>query len=146
MTAPDQLWVLGDLYTFHLSSPEIAIIEIESDFHHGPPPHSHDQEVETLYVVEGELDVVRGSETLAAGKGSFVHFPKGVVHTFKTRSPEGSRILVTIQPGNLANLFREIGTRDPSLSADAVGMGQAQEKLIRLAEEYGLQVFPAHAS
>ena len=142
MEQQEQLWVLGDLYKFHLSTAEIAIIEIESAFQHGPPPHSHQQEVETLYVLEGQLEIVRAGETLIARKGDFVHFPKGLLHNFKTISPEGARILVTIQPGELAQLFREIGTRDKDRATDEDVMTQAQQQLLGLSSQYGLQIVP----
>ena len=140
MEPQESLWVLGDRYTFLLSTPAIAIIEIESGYQHGPPLHSHQQEIETLYVLEGELEVHRAGEALTVRKGAFLHFPKGMLHTFRTLSPEGSRILVTIHPGTLAQLFREIGTTDQGKVADGNFLAQSQRKLLDLSEHYGLRI------
>ena len=146
MQQREQYWVLRDLYTFHLSTPELAIIEVESAEHHGPPPHAHSREDESFYVLSGRLQVLKGAEQLEVGEGDFVHFPKGVPHTFRTISPEGSRILVTLSPGSFAELFREIGVRDAQVAQNGDVLNLARTQLIAAAERYGLQVVASPAA
>ena len=47
----------------------------------GPPQHIHNAEDEAFYVLEGEVNVLRGEETLHAVTGAFVLIPKGTAHT-----------------------------------------------------------------
>ncbi|MGI4757002.1 MAG: cupin domain-containing protein [Janthinobacterium lividum] len=142
MNKPDQLWVLGDLYTFHLSTPELAIIEIKVGYESGPPLHSHRSEEETLFVLEGAVEVCVGTELSNAVPGNFIHFPKGVLHTFRATSPGGARILVTISPGTFAQLFREIGVSRAEDAADKHQMDAGKQKLMELSDMFGLYIPP----
>lgn len=142
MNKPDQLWVLGDRYTFHLTTPELAIIEIEVGYESGPPLHSHRSEEETLYVLEGAIEVSIGSEVSSATVGDFVHFPKGVLHTFKAISVGGARILVTITPGTFAQMFREIGVHRAEDAKDVHQMEASRQRLIELSDMFGLYIAP----
>ena len=59
----------------------------------GPfPPHSHDDHVDSFYVLEGEAEFLMEGEQLLLGTGSFVAAPPGVEHTF-TGGPGRSRLL-----------------------------------------------------
>lgn len=142
MNAPDQLWVLGDLYTFHLSTPELAVIEITISFENGPPLHSHRDEEETLYILSGTLDVEIEGRKFAAATGDFVHFPKRCLHTFRAVSQGGARVLVTISPGLFAQMFSEIGVKNAEEAADPVRHQQAIEKLLALSDRFGLYIPP----
>ena len=145
MSTKEQTWVLGDLYTLHLVSPELALIEIESRQQQGPPLHSHREEQESFFVVEGAIEVSRGGRLSTARKGDFVHFAKGELHTYRNVSPEGSRFLVTIAPGHFAQLFRDIGVNDASSAHDPRVLQETQAKLMSLASEYGLFIAPPPA-
>jgi mannose-6-phosphate isomerase-like protein (cupin superfamily) len=71
--------------TIKIGRDELSLIEfqLEADFT-GPEPHTHDDHVDSFYVVEGETEFVAGDETLVLGAGSFVAAPPGVVHTFRS--------------------------------------------------------------
>ena len=82
------LWVLGDLYEFKATGEETggayALFETTvAPGTPGPPPHVHRREEEAFYVLEVELNV-EGSVSVA-GPGSFVHIPRGTLHTFQER-------------------------------------------------------------
>ena len=60
----------------------------------GPEPHTHDDHVDSFYVLEGEAAFVVGGEKLLVGAGSFVAAPPGIVHTFSSgpgREPAAQR-------------------------------------------------------
>jgi quercetin dioxygenase-like cupin family protein len=79
--------------TIKVGRPELALIEFElRPGFSGPPPHSHDDHVDSFYVLEGEVEFLVEDETMVLGPGSFVAAPPGVVHTFASGS-EHSRLL-----------------------------------------------------
>jgi mannose-6-phosphate isomerase-like protein (cupin superfamily) len=81
----DSFWVLGDHYTFKLSSEEtagsLAVVELKAFPQNGPPPHIHHREDESFYIIDGTFSVLVGDQTFAAGPGAFVNIPKGTLHT-----------------------------------------------------------------
>src|SRR3712207_3250823 len=48
----------------------------------GAPLHTHSNEHEASYVLEGEIGAQIGEEVLRAGPGTLVMKPKGIPHTF----------------------------------------------------------------
>jgi quercetin dioxygenase-like cupin family protein len=49
----------------------------------GPPPHIHHREEESLYLLDGTLDMTLGEKTIKATTGDFVQIPRGTVHAFR---------------------------------------------------------------
>src|SRR5205814_10309474 len=49
----------------------------------GPPPHIHRHHDESFYVLDGTFEFSLAGRAFTAGPGSFVHLPKGVVHTHR---------------------------------------------------------------
>jgi len=72
---------------------ELSLVEFELEpSFDGPPPHTHDDHVDSFYVLEGEVEFLMDGETVQLGPGSFVAAPPGVEHTF-TSGPARSRLL-----------------------------------------------------
>ena len=65
----------------------------------GPGPHSHEDNVEIFYVVEGTMSFLAGQTWLDAPRGSFLRIPAGVTHDFENRGPERSGVLNVFLPG-----------------------------------------------
>ena len=133
--AQSELWVLGDRYqVLHLAE-EYAVIEVFSTAGHGPPPHRHHWEAESIYLVEGELDVqLEGSHRLIQA-GEFLQLPSGQVHGYRSQSAT-SRHLTVIVPGHFANLFLEIGhTRQEDVDTQ-----RDASRLLALAPQFGLEI------
>jgi quercetin dioxygenase-like cupin family protein len=85
--------------TIKLARDEIALVEFALDpGFTGPDPHSHDDHIDSFYVLEGKPEFLMGEETLRLGPGSFVAAPLGVVHTFGNPGPEPARLLNTHAP------------------------------------------------
>jgi mannose-6-phosphate isomerase-like protein (cupin superfamily) len=59
----------------------------------GPPPHTHADEDDSFYILEGELTFGVEGEEVAAGPGTFVLVPPGVEHTFANGGDTIARFL-----------------------------------------------------
>jgi quercetin dioxygenase-like cupin family protein len=80
--------------TIKVGREELSLVEFDLDpGFEGPEPHSHDDHVDSFYVLEGEPEFLMGEERLRLGPGSFVAAPLGVVHTFGNPGSERARLL-----------------------------------------------------
>ena len=77
------IWLLGDLYTFKLTGEALSVTELTAFPENGPPPHIHQREDESFWVLDGEFSVLLGEGTLTAGQGAFVHIPKGMLYNLQ---------------------------------------------------------------
>jgi mannose-6-phosphate isomerase-like protein (cupin superfamily) len=65
------------------SQPELDVFEfLVGAEYAGTDPHVHLRHADCFYVLEGELDVLAGDETVRVGPGGSVIVPPGVVHGF----------------------------------------------------------------
>ncbi len=74
-----------------------------------PPPHSHSENEELLYVLEGTLRVTVGHETRDLQPGDSMVTPRGVVHGFSNPHRVMARALVILTPDIGPQYFREVG-------------------------------------
>jgi quercetin dioxygenase-like cupin family protein len=96
----------------------------------GPPLHTHRDEDESWYVLEGALRFRLGPDLHEAPAGTFVFVPRGVVHAFQNVGERPARILVLFTPSGMERFFDrfaqlEPGPPDPRVFAEiggAVGM------------------------
>jgi mannose-6-phosphate isomerase-like protein (cupin superfamily) len=59
----------------------------------GPPGHTHTDEDDSFYLLDGELTFTVEGEELVAGPGTFVLVPPGVHHTFANRGDVVARFV-----------------------------------------------------
>jgi quercetin dioxygenase-like cupin family protein len=79
--------------TIKIGRDELCLIEFELEpSFSGPQPHAHDDQVDSFYVLEGEVEFQVSDERMLLGAGSFVAAPLGAVHTFSA-GPARSRVL-----------------------------------------------------
>lgn len=71
----------------------------------GPPLHTHANEDESWYVLEGALRFRLGTELHDAPQGSFVFVPRGVPHCFQNVGDAPARILVEFTPSGMEAFF-----------------------------------------
>ena len=123
--------VMGNPYTYKVvggdTGGNYSLIEctIAGD---GPPPHIHKSEEEAFYILEGEVNVTIGEQTIRGTAGSFVLIPRGTVHTFSTVGTEPAKMLAIISPAGFEQFFIEIeGSTDV-------------EKIMTLASKYNLEI------
>jgi quercetin dioxygenase-like cupin family protein len=96
--------------TIKIGREELSLIEFELEpGFEGPEPHTHDDHVDSFYVLDGEAEFQLGDEKLRLGAGSFVAAPPGVVHTF-SGGPGRSRLLNVHAPSaGFHEWLREVG-------------------------------------
>ena len=74
----------------------------------GSPLHTHANEDEYSYVLEGRIGLQLGEDLLEAGPGDLVFKPRALQHAFWNPGPEPARLLEIISPGGFENYFREM--------------------------------------
>ena len=97
-----------------------------------PPPHSHSNNEECVYVLEGILRYTVGSETRDLAVGESMSTPKGVVHAFSNPFSKTARALIVNSPDIGARYFEDV--------AAVVNAGGPPDKaaLIAVMSRYGL--------
>jgi mannose-6-phosphate isomerase-like protein (cupin superfamily) len=87
--------------TIKIGRDELSLVEFELELgFEGPDPHTHDDNIDSFYILEGETDFLMENETLRLGAGSFVAAPIGVEHTFWNSGPERARLLNVHAPSS----------------------------------------------
>src|SRR5215470_17057680 len=80
-------WGPGDQIRFILTGAETGgaffLADVSVPPGGGPPPHVHDREDETFYLLQGALTVWVGDQTIYASPGDCAHLPRGIVHSFR---------------------------------------------------------------
>jgi len=89
--------------------PHVSVFEftIDGPFA-GPEPHTHEDETDSFYVLEGELDVFIDGEWKLAPPGTFLSAAPGVEHGFTKRDPGIVRFLNIHAPGGFEESLREM--------------------------------------
>lgn len=65
----------------------------------GPGPHSHADNDEIFYVVEGTASIRVGDNWIEADKGTFVLVPAGITHDFENRGDRRAGLFNLFLPG-----------------------------------------------
>ena len=110
--------VFGHSVTFKHTTDELSgnvfVWEITSPTGTMVPPHIHTVEDEFIYVQEGELEVLIGTEKYLARPGDLLKMPKNVPHGIWQVGDTPTRTLWIVAPaGNMEHLFEVLGTLPP---------------------------------
>lgn len=89
----------------------------------GSPLHTHRNEDEYSYVLEGRVGVQLGDEVIEARAGDLVLKPRGVAHAFWNAGDEPARLLEVISPAGFENYFRELAPLLASATRDDAAIG-----------------------
>ena len=79
----------------------------------GPPPHTHEQEDEAFFVLEGVFDILLGERTIRLSAGEHAFGPRGVPHTFRNVGSSPARILIIISPAGFERCLEELSQLPP---------------------------------
>jgi quercetin dioxygenase-like cupin family protein len=90
----------------------------------GAPVHTHHNEDEYSYVLEGHVGVQLGPEVLEAGPGDLLFKPRGVAHAFWNASDEPARLLELISPAGFEHYFRELAPLLAATVRDEAAIGE----------------------
>ena len=74
----------------------------------GPPMHVHHDAEEAFYVLDGEITIRIGTETIQANAGSFVLIPRETPRTFDNASDHPSRMLTIFSPPGFEQFFPQV--------------------------------------
>jgi quercetin dioxygenase-like cupin family protein len=112
----------------------------------GPPPHVHSRENEGFYILEGEITFQIGEERVVATAGTFANMPIGTPHSFKNESDRTDKVLITIAPAGLEEMFFETGLVVPQGATTAQPPTKQEiEKMMEAAPRYGIKILvPEH--
>ena len=112
----------GGMGVFEMTVPPGAIV---------PPPHSHADNEECVYVLEGSLRYSVDAESRNLGPGDWMFTPRGSVHHFINRTDETVRALVMLTPDIGERYFEDV--RDV-MDADVPD----RVKLMAVMSKYGI--------
>src|SRR5256885_7238497 len=105
--------VVGDVYRFLATGDNThgtyAMLEAIVPPGGGPPPHVHSREEEGLYVLDGEITFQIGGERVVARAGTFANMPVGTPHSFTNEGDRPARMLISVAPAGLEQMFFEVG-------------------------------------
>lgn len=74
--------------TIRAETTELSLFELEFDERwEGVDPHSHDDHVDSFFILDGEVDFLVEGETVRVGAGTYVAAPVGVTHGFRPVGP-----------------------------------------------------------
>ena len=133
---------MGQTSTYFLADGErtggaFALVDERAKRGDSVPLHRHDEDMESFYVLEGEVMLFIGDEPGArAGAGSFAHVPGGTVHGFRIES-ETARYLILTTPRH-GDFYRAItlpAQADGSPPEQAVEGPQIKEA----SQRYGIE-------
>jgi quercetin dioxygenase-like cupin family protein len=65
----------------------------------GARPHTHSKSAEFFYVLDGELQLLTGSQVITAGKGDLVVVPPTMAHAFATTPGHSADFQIVLAPG-----------------------------------------------
>ena len=97
-----------------------------------PPPHSHTDNEECVYVLKGVLRYSVDGDTRDLEPGQWMSTPKGSVHHFSNAGSETARALVMMTPDVGEQYFHDVGA--------VVNTGGPPDlaKLMQVMKQYGL--------
>ena len=109
----EQMWFAGGgTFTWKATAAETggAFIMLEDRMVHGKttPLHTHPNEDEAIYVLEGELLVHIEGEQHRVGQGGLFVAPRGIPHAFMVTS-ETAHVLSVQTPGTGESFYRDAG-------------------------------------
>ena len=101
-----------------------------------PPAHSHRDNEEVIYVLEGTLRYRVDDEVRALKAGERMYTPRGSVHAFSNPHDRPARALIILTPDIGAQYFRDIAE-----IANAPG-GPNPARMMEVMNRYGLVLAP----
>jgi quercetin dioxygenase-like cupin family protein len=137
--------VVGDVYRFLATGLETngkyAMWEANVPPGGGPPPHVHSREEECFYILEGEIAFTIADQHLVASAGMFANMPVGTPHSFKNESAKPARMLISVAPAGLEQMFFEVGVPVPQGATTAAPATKEElERMLAAAPRYGVKI------
>jgi quercetin dioxygenase-like cupin family protein len=141
--------LVGDLYRFLATGKDTdsryATWEAIVPPGGGPPPHVHSREVESFFILEGEITFQIGDQRLIAKAGTFASMPVGVWHSFRNETDKRARMIISVVPAGLEEMFIEAGQQVLPDGTIPTPSKEDFAKLMAAAPRYGVEIrVPTH--
>lgn len=107
------------------------VFELVGPRHSGPPPHDHPWS-ESYCILEGEVEVLSGEQTVRATPGYFINIPGGTLHSYRILS-DHARFLVMASTTAASAFFQEI---HDAMVGDEADM----DRVLAIAARHGVRV------
>jgi mannose-6-phosphate isomerase-like protein (cupin superfamily) len=142
--------VVGDIYRFLATGDDTngkyAMWEAIVPPGGGPPPHVPSREEEGFYILDGEITLHVGDERIVVKAGMFANMPVETPHSFKNESSKPAKMLISVAPAGLEQMFFEVGV--PLAEGTTIAqppMKDEIDKMLAVAPRYGIQIkLPEH--
>ena len=142
--------VVGDVYRFLATGEDTngkyALIEALVPPGGGPPPHVHSREEEGFFILKGEITFTVNGEKVVANAGTFANMPVGTPHSFRNESSQPAKMLISVAPAGLEQMFFEVGVPLAEGATTALPPTKDEiERLLAAAPKYGVEIkLPGH--
>jgi quercetin dioxygenase-like cupin family protein len=111
----------------------LSVFDVEVMPQMGVPLHTHRWEDEAIYVVSGTYRMQIGEEMQTVRAGNFVHFPRGVPHSYLNIGSEPGSLLTITTPGGYEAFFREVDSLMKTCAANQSALGA-------IAQRHGIEI------
>lgn len=134
-----QVKVLSDDVCIKLASDEssrqMSVVTVDLPPGGFVPPHTHADEEEGYYVLDGEMKMFLGAELVELKAGDFVHVPEQTVHGYRNDSSRPCRFLAWTVGGPIDRFFIEMSENVREIPQDLPKMPDILARYrIRMAE------------
>jgi len=102
------------LATGEQTNNQFSLMFIEVHKGNEPPPHTHKNEDENYYILEGEIKFWVGDNVFDTKAGDFIHLPKNIPHRFELQS-ESVKELMWMTPAGLEKWFWDNSAPAPGM-------------------------------
>lgn len=141
--------IVGDVYRFLATGEDThgkyAMLEAIVRPGGGPPPHVHSREEEGFFVLDGEITFTINGERVVATAGMFVNTPVGTPHSFTNEGNKPAKLVITLAPAGLEQMFFEFGVPLAEGATTALPpTKEVIEKLLAVAPKYGIEIRLPH--
>ncbi|WP_375483512.1 cupin domain-containing protein [uncultured Mycobacterium sp.] len=132
-------WQMGILWTPLITTEQTrgqySLMEQLMPESAGPPPHVHDHGDEVFYILDGEMALQLGDQTVTGVQGQLVRIPAGTSHAFVVTS-QTARVLNFYVPAGLDMQVAMLGTpaTAPTLPPDGAQRPPTEDQQRAFAE------------
>jgi catechol 2,3-dioxygenase-like lactoylglutathione lyase family enzyme/quercetin dioxygenase-like cupin family protein len=137
-------WFLGTLAV--LRNPEgaprtPAVIELTVPPGGSPPRHFHDALNDAFLLLDGEVVVRSGDETIVARPGTYVVVPNGAEHTFRVTSKTPAKLLLVHDDDSFLKFIESVGTPTTEHRIPPAGEFDVDgDTIVRISAEHGAPI------
>jgi len=137
------IWFIDNLAEVRVSGEETegrgAVVELTAPKGHMPPLHAHYNEDETFVVLDGEITLYVGGDTVRLAPGETALGPRGVPHTFRVES-ETARWLTLCTPAGFERFVAAVGAPAQSRTLPQEPMMPDPERFAEICEQFEIEL------